>query len=84
MTRAREADRAGDQSTCEKALAEVQRVLLLVAIRCAPRLSLFGGGNCFEAGAGGRREVRPFQIRAIANQSQQHEHSGRAEAIHIK
>jgi hypothetical protein len=27
---------------------------------------------------------RPFQIGAIANQSQQHEHSDRAEAIHIK
>ena len=26
MTRAREADRAGDQSACEQALAEVQRV----------------------------------------------------------
>jgi hypothetical protein len=26
MTRARDADRAGDQSACEQALAEVQRV----------------------------------------------------------
>src|SRR6516165_2159532 len=28
MTRARDADRAGDQSACERALAEAQRVLL--------------------------------------------------------
>ena len=27
MTRAREADRAGDQAACEQALAEVQRIL---------------------------------------------------------
>jgi hypothetical protein len=28
--------------------------------------------------------IRPVQIGAIANQSQQHEHSGRAQAIHIQ
>jgi hypothetical protein len=27
MARARDADRAGDQSTCEQALADVQRIL---------------------------------------------------------
>jgi hypothetical protein len=27
MARARDADRAGDQSTCERALADVQRIL---------------------------------------------------------